>query len=67
MPPPARIAAAVPDFPGPERGERPRTLHAPRVPGAVPVLFVTLVFVPAHTIVHAYIAAFLDNPRPARQ
>ncbi|MEU2226575.1 MFS transporter [Streptomyces sp. NPDC018347] len=55
------IAAAVPDFPGQERGERPRMLHALRVPGVAPVLFVTLVFVLAHTIIYAYIATFLDD------
>ncbi|GAA2778378.1 MFS transporter [Streptomyces rameus] len=57
----AWIAAAVPDYPGQERGERPKMLHALRVPGVVPVLFVTLVFVLAHTIIYAYIATFLDD------
>jgi predicted MFS family arabinose efflux permease len=57
----AWIAAAVPDHPGQERGERPKMLHALRVPGVVPVLFVTLVFVLAHTIIYAYIATFLDD------
>ncbi|MFF8592289.1 MFS transporter [Streptomyces sp. NPDC015220] len=57
----AWIAAAVPDFPGQERGGRPRMLHALRVPGVTPVLFVTLVFVLAHTVVYAYIATFLDD------
>ncbi|MYW21647.1 MFS transporter [Streptomyces sp. SID2955] len=55
------IAAAVPDYPGQERGERPKMLHALRVPGVAPVLFVTLVFVLAHTIIYAYIATFLDD------
>ncbi|EST33371.1 MFS transporter [Streptomyces roseochromogenus] len=57
----AWIATAVPDFPGQERGERPKMLHALRVPGVAPVLFVTLVFVLAHTIIYAYIATFLDD------
>ncbi|MEV6803906.1 MFS transporter [Streptomyces sp. NPDC051132] len=57
----AWIAVAVPDFPGQEGGERPRMLRALRVPGVVPVLFVTLVFVLAHTLVYAYIATFLDD------
>ncbi|MEV5344220.1 MFS transporter [Streptomyces achromogenes] len=57
----AWIAAAVPDYPGQERGERPKMLHALKVPGVVPVLFVTLVFVLAHTIIYAYIATFLDD------
>ncbi|MFE7137368.1 MFS transporter [Streptomyces sp. NPDC057644] len=55
------IAAAVPDFPGQGRGERPRMLRTLRVPGVRPVLFVTLVFVLAHTILYAYIAAYLDD------
>lgn len=57
----AWIAAAVPDFLGQERGERPKMLHALRVPGVASVLFVTLVFVLAHTIIYAYIATFLDD------
>ncbi|MFJ4695857.1 MFS transporter [Streptomyces sp. NPDC088766] len=55
------IVAAVPDYPGQERGEQPKMLHALRVPGVTPVLFVTLVFVLAHTILYAYIASFLDD------
>ncbi|MFI6154719.1 MFS transporter [Kitasatospora sp. NPDC051170] len=57
----AWIAAAVPDYPGQERGERPKLLHALRVPGVAAILFVTLVFVLAHTIIYAYIASFLDD------
>jgi predicted MFS family arabinose efflux permease len=53
------IVAAVPDYPGQERGERPKLLPTLRVPGVTPVLFVTLVFVLAHTILYAYIATFL--------
>ncbi|MFJ5986272.1 MFS transporter [Lentzea sp. NPDC092896] len=53
------IVAAVPDHPGQERAQRPRTLPTLRVPGVAPVLFVTLVFVLAHTILYAYIATFL--------
>ncbi|MET7687249.1 MFS transporter [Streptomyces sp. NPDC005483] len=55
------IVAAVPDYPGQERGERPKMLGALRVPGVAPVLFVTLVFVLAHTILYAYVATFLDD------
>ncbi|MFD4690134.1 MFS transporter [Streptomyces sp. NPDC058463] len=55
------IFAAVPDYPGQERGERPKMLRTLRIPGVTPVLFVTLVFVLAHTILYAYIAAFLDD------
>ncbi|UUN29738.1 MFS transporter [Streptomyces sp. FIT100] len=55
------IFVTVPDYPGQERGERPKMLRALRVPGVSPVLFVTLVFVLAHTILYAYIATFLDD------
>ncbi|MFE7565539.1 MFS transporter [Streptomyces sp. NPDC057539] len=55
------IVAAVPDHPGQGRGERPRMLPTLRIPGVTPVLFVTLVFVLAHTILYAYIATFLDD------
>ncbi|MEU0781672.1 MFS transporter [Streptomyces sp. NPDC006173] len=57
----AWITAAVPDFPGQERGERPKMLPTLRIPGVTPVLFVTLVFVLAHTILYAYIATYLDD------
>ncbi|MFF5971456.1 MFS transporter [Streptomyces sp. NPDC012769] len=58
------ISAAVPDHPGPGQeagGERPGMLRALRVPGVGAVLFVTLVFVLAHTVLYAYIATFLDG------
>ncbi|NEB37925.1 MFS transporter [Streptomyces sp. SID14515] len=57
----AWIHAAVPDFPGQERGERPRMLRTLRIPGVSPVLFVTLFFVLAHTILYAYIATYLED------
>ena len=55
------IVVAVPDYPGQERGERPKMLRALRVPGVAPVLFVTLVFVLAHTILYAYITTLLEG------
>ncbi|MCA1222717.1 MFS transporter [Streptomyces sp. 8L] len=55
------IFAAVPDAPGQERGESPKLLSAARVPGVAPVLFVTLLFVLAHTILYAYVAPFLGD------
>ncbi|MFI7324675.1 MFS transporter [Streptomyces rubiginosohelvolus] len=55
------IVAAVPDFPGQGRGDRPRMLRTLWIPGVSPVLFVTLVFVLAHTVLYAYIAAYLDD------
>jgi predicted MFS family arabinose efflux permease len=57
----AWITAAVPDFPGQGRGERPKMLPTLRIPGVTPVLFVTLVFVLAHTILYAYIATYLED------
>ncbi|QFG21771.1 MFS transporter [Actinomadura sp. WMMB 499] len=55
------IAAAVPDFPGRRAGERGPRTSVLRVPGVAPVLFVTLAFVLAHTILYTYIATFLDG------
>ncbi|MCJ1676402.1 MFS transporter [Streptomyces sp. APSN-46.1] len=67
------IAAAVPDLPGARpapsqpaqpgaatrrRAPRPGAL---RIPGVVPVLAVTVVFVLAHTVLYTYIAAFLGG------
>ncbi|MET8677216.1 MFS transporter [Streptomyces sp. NPDC004647] len=55
------IFAAVPDYPGQARGERPKVLGTLRVPGVAPVMFVTLVFVLAHTILYAYVATYLAD------
>ncbi|GAA3470117.1 MFS transporter [Nonomuraea roseola] len=55
------ITAVVPDYPGQPRGGRTPMLRTLRVPGVAPVLFVTLVFVLAHTILYTYIATFLDR------
>ncbi|MFF7878363.1 MFS transporter [Streptomyces californicus] len=55
------IFAGVPDFPGQARGERPKLLRTLTVPGVAPVLFVTLAFVLAHTILYAYIATYLKD------
>ncbi|WP_326719295.1 MFS transporter [Streptomyces sp. NBC_00243] len=55
------ILVAVPDYPGQQAGERPKMLGALRVPGVAPVLFVTLAFVLAHTILYAYVATFLED------
>lgn len=57
----AWIVAAVPDQPGQQRGTRTPMLRTLRIPGVAPVLFVTLVFVLAHTVLYAYIATFLDD------
>ncbi|QKW18137.1 MFS transporter [Kitasatospora sp. NA04385] len=55
------VVAAVPDQPGQPPERRERILGALSVPGVVPVLFVTLVFVLAHTVLYAYVASFLDH------
>ncbi|MCB5906563.1 MFS transporter [Streptomyces pinistramenti] len=55
------IAAAVPDFPGQPRGGRIPVLRTARIPGVAPVLFVTLVFVLAHTVLYTFIATFLQR------
>ncbi|MCZ4514865.1 MFS transporter, partial [Streptomyces sp. ActVer] len=55
------IAAGVPDQPGRRREGRVPVLRVLTVPGVAPVLFVTLVFVLAHTILYTYIATFLDG------
>jgi predicted MFS family arabinose efflux permease len=55
------IATIVPEQPGQRQEGRPPMLRALRVPGVVPVLFVTLVFVLAHTILYTYIATFLGR------
>ncbi|GHE62120.1 MFS transporter [Streptomyces spiralis] len=57
----AWISVAVPDYPGTERGARVPMRRTLRIPGVAPVLFVTLIFVLAHTVLYAYIAAFLDR------
>ncbi|MFF3155533.1 MFS transporter [Streptomyces sp. NPDC057910] len=55
------IAAVVPDRTGQERGGRAPMAAALKVPGVAPVLFVTLVFVLAHTLLYTFIATFLDQ------
>ncbi|WP_189096022.1 MFS transporter [Streptomyces kronopolitis] len=54
------IVATVPDYPGQQERRSP-ILRALLVPGVRPVLFVTLVFVLAHTILYAYVATFLAD------
>jgi predicted MFS family arabinose efflux permease len=55
------IIATVPDHPGQQRGGRPAISRTLTLPGVAPVLFVTLIFVLAHTILYTYIATFLDH------
>lgn len=54
------IIAAVADYPGQRPENRIPMLRALAVPGVVPVLFVTLVFVLAHTILYTYITTLLE-------
>ncbi|MFE6776734.1 MFS transporter [Streptomyces sp. NPDC057702] len=53
------VIAAVPDFPGQPKGSRLPLTRTLRIPGVAPVLFVTLTFVLAHSILYTYIASFL--------
>jgi predicted MFS family arabinose efflux permease len=57
----AWIRVMVPDYPGQRRGGRTPILRTLTIPGVAPILFVTLVFVLAHTILYTYIATFLDR------
>ncbi|WP_438290955.1 MFS transporter [Streptomyces sp. HUAS TT7] len=57
----AWIGALVPDYPGRRRSEKTPMTAALKVPGVTSVLFVTLVFVLAHTILYTFIATFLDE------
>jgi predicted MFS family arabinose efflux permease len=57
----AWIAALVPDQPGNEHAAGTPLRAVLRVPGVLPVLAVTLVFVLAHTILYTYIATLLDD------
>ncbi|MEU8920915.1 MFS transporter [Kitasatospora sp. NPDC048545] len=55
------ITALLPEEPGRPDGERVPVRHALAVPGVVPVLTVTVLYVLAHTILFTYIAPFLDR------
>ncbi|MEU5010982.1 MFS transporter [Streptomyces sp. NPDC021749] len=57
----AWIILTVPDYPGQTTGGKIPMRRTLRVPGVAAVLFVTLVFVLAHTILYAYIATFLHH------
>ncbi|MDO3705431.1 MFS transporter [Micromonospora sp. C28SCA-DRY-2] len=57
----AWITVTVPDYPGHRPENRTSMVRTLRIPGVSPVLFVTLVFVLAHTILYTYIATFLDR------
>ncbi|MFC9243768.1 MFS transporter [Streptomyces sp. NPDC057136] len=53
------VLTAVPDFPGQARGERTPLTRVFAIPGVVPVVVVTLLYVMAHNVLYTYIASFL--------
>lgn len=55
------IALTVPDLPGEPRGARAPAVRTLAVPGVLPVLAVTFVLVLAHTVLYAYVAAYLAH------
>ncbi|PDP87507.1 MFS transporter [Glycomyces fuscus] len=55
------ILALVPERPGQRPGARTPILRTLALPGVAPVLFVTLAFVLAHTVLYTYVAAFLHR------
>lgn len=55
------IAATLPEQSGRPGGERTPVRRALTVPGVVPVLTVTVLFVLAHTLLFTYVAPFLDR------
>ncbi|MUL41062.1 MFS transporter [Streptomonospora sp. PA3] len=55
------ILLLAPERSGQHPEGRTSVLRALTIPGVVPVLIVTLVFVLAHTILYTYIATFLDG------
>jgi predicted MFS family arabinose efflux permease len=53
------VLAAVPDFEGQTKGERTPVGRVFSVPGVLPVVAVTLLYVMAHNVLYTYIASFL--------
>jgi predicted MFS family arabinose efflux permease len=53
------VLAAVPDFEGQPKGERTPVSRVFSVPGVLPVVVVTLLYVMAHNVLYTYIASFL--------
>jgi predicted MFS family arabinose efflux permease len=53
------VLAAVPDFEGQPKGERTPVGRVFSVPGVLPVVVVTLLYVMAHNVLYTYIATFL--------
>ncbi|MFJ1616155.1 MULTISPECIES: MFS transporter [unclassified Streptomyces] len=55
------VIATVPNFPGRGKEQRLPLTRTIRIPGVVPILFVTLVYVFAHNLLYTYIAPILDQ------
>jgi hypothetical protein len=53
------MLASVPDFPGQAKGQRTPVSRVVRIPGVLPVVVVTLLYVMAHNVLYTYIASFL--------
>jgi predicted MFS family arabinose efflux permease len=53
------VLVAVPDFAGQGKGERTSVTRVFAVPGVLPVVVVTLLYVMAHNILYTYIASLL--------
>lgn len=53
------VLASVPDFPGQARGERTPVGRVFRIPGVLPIVVVTLLYVMAHNVLYTYVASFL--------
>lgn len=55
----ASVLVTVPDFAGQAKGERTPVGRVFSVPGVLPVVIVTLLYVMAHNVLYTYIASFL--------
>ncbi|MFC8260725.1 MFS transporter [Streptomyces sp. NPDC057291] len=53
------VRVAMPEFPGQAKGERTPVARAFAIPGVLPVVVVTLLYVMAHNVLYTYIASFL--------
>ncbi|MFH0180302.1 MFS transporter [Streptomyces cacaoi] len=53
------VRTSVPDFPGQAKSERTPVGRVFRIPGVLPVVVATLLYVMAHNVLYTYIASFL--------
>ena len=56
---PSLVLAIVPDFPGQEKHEQTSALTAIRLPGIIPIIISSVVFITAHDPLYTYISSFL--------